>query len=286
MLDLPLFRTDDDPYHVKLAYEMGNFLTDGFGFVISSDDLLNFNGETTDIAEYWLTNCYGISRFMVADHIEHNARAKHIDQYMKFLDEETLLVGQLAPTNPKAVEIEQKIENQINELMSSYLSVWGRPFKVVRIPFPDLTDELASVFYTYTNSLIVNNYVLVPLYGVAEDQQALQIYKENMPAHRVVGYDCREIIQYGGAIHCITHEIARKHSLIPSSGQLPDTLTVPNGSYSSYERFVARNFISAGAGVSVKAGGFVVAKTAGTIRLKSGFSAKNGCFFRAYISNY
>ena len=58
----------------------------------------------------------------------------------------------------------------------------------------------------YTNSLILNRKVLVPLYGVPADRDALETWRKAMPGYRVIGFE-----HHGGwleqwmsfdALHC------------------------------------------------------------------------------------
>jgi hypothetical protein len=58
--------------------------------------------------------------------------------------------------------------------------------------------------YTYTNSTICNNKVLVPVYGHDSQEAALNVYRKILPGHEVKGFDCSDIIGANGAIHCIT----------------------------------------------------------------------------------
>ncbi len=64
-----------------------------------------------------------------------------------------------------------------------------------------------SSYFTYTNSLIVNKTVIVPIYGFSQDTTALRIYRDAMPGYRVVGINCAGMISASGAVHCITKEI-------------------------------------------------------------------------------
>jgi hypothetical protein len=63
--------------------------------------------------------------------------------------------------------------------------------------------------YTYTNSLLVNKKVLVPVYNKNEDAAALQLYRHLLPGHQVTGFDCQQIIGSNGAIHCIAKLVMR-----------------------------------------------------------------------------
>jgi len=66
--------------------------------------------------------------------------------------------------------------------------------------------ESYPVQRTYTNSLILNSTVLVPVYGInpVMDANALSIYNDAMPGYNIVSINCNALIPYAGAIHCVT----------------------------------------------------------------------------------
>lgn len=86
----------------------------------------------------------------------------------------------------------------------------GIGFTVVRIPQPKsrwFSAYSSWTIRTYTNSTFANNRALVPTYGEATDAVALSIYDTSLPAAvQEVGIDSDYIIDYGGAMHCITME--------------------------------------------------------------------------------
>ena len=277
----------------QLNADGGNFLTDGF-FTSFWSKRVEIDNELIggiERVETIMENYHGINKTIILDllGIYPDNFTEHMDMYMKFLDEETLLVGRL-PGNP----VNDIIESNIQEVQSQATSVWGRPYKIVRIDFPE--PEIVTVidpnvgpidlptFYTYTNSLILNNRVLVPTFNKPEDAAALSIYESVMSDYTIVSYDCSGIIPLGGAIHCITHEINRANPVITTNG-IPTDATIQAGAYDYFERFVSKGSITTEAGVSIEPGGFVIAKTDGTIYLEPGFTAKNGSFFRAHITN-
>jgi agmatine deiminase len=56
----------------------------------------------------------------------------------------------------------------------------------------------------YSNYLIANNVVLVPVYGHRDDQTALSIIREQFPDRDVIGIEVVALIEHGGAIGCVT----------------------------------------------------------------------------------
>ena len=105
----------------------------------------------------------------------------------------------------------------------------GREFEVVRIPQPPFTygGPAGTINYTYTNSQILNDKVLVPIYGFESDAEALQLYADLMPGYEIIGIDSSFIIQYWGAIHCVANTLHGENPLVV----LHEPLTsVPSGS--------------------------------------------------------
>jgi hypothetical protein len=159
----------------------------------------------------------------------------HIDMHMKLIDEETLVIGEF----PAGVSDGPQIEMNIQYIQDNFVSVFGTPFKIVRIPmvpstsggYPNGTWGGAS-YRTYANNLIVNNKVLVPTYREEYDTTGLRILRETMPGYEVIGIDCdnsgSNIIGSGGAIHCITKAIGVEDPLLISHQEIENTTDVVN----------------------------------------------------------
>jgi agmatine/peptidylarginine deiminase len=214
---LPIYQTTVAPN--DLVNTGGNFMVDGHNTAFSSKLILTDNGVGNDfdatiksVAEIdtILKKYMGIDRYILMETLPYD-EIHHIDMHMKLLDEETLLVGQF----PTGVSDGPQIEANIQYIQDHFLSCYGRPYKIVRIPMPPNTSGkyAPNTYYrTYTNSVIVNKTVIVPTYREEYDTTAIRIYKENMPGYKIVTIDCDDggspIISALGAVHCITKEIA------------------------------------------------------------------------------
>jgi agmatine deiminase len=122
----------------------------------------------------------------------------------------------------------QRIEATVDHLRTLQ-NAYGRPYRIIRIPMPpSATGNYPpnSSYFTYTNSLIVNKTVLVPVYGFALDATALQIYRDAMPGYNVIGYDCNAIIGQSGAIHCIVKEVGVREPVLIAHARLDDTADI------------------------------------------------------------
>ena len=104
----------------------------------------------------------------------------------------------------------------------------GRAITVSRLPLPPIrpvtVEEAAGlvpvpgshprpagdpVAASYVNFYIANEAVVMPLFGVPEDDAARKVLAAAFPGRRVVGVPAREILLGGGGIHCITQQQPR-----------------------------------------------------------------------------
>jgi hypothetical protein len=162
----------------------------------------------------------GLGRFVKMQTLLHDA-IHHIDMHMKLLDEETLLIGEYPPGQGD----HDRIENTVASLRTLQ-NCYGDPYRIVRIPMPpDASGHYPpqSSYLTYTNSLIVNKTVLVPIYGLPLDSTAMNIYRNAMPGYRVLGFNCTDIIPSNGAIHCITKEVGVREPVRIAHRRCTDT---------------------------------------------------------------
>jgi agmatine/peptidylarginine deiminase len=220
-LNISLFQTTVEPF--RMVHTGGNYMTDGLGTAFSSrlvDDentsAAGFNvNKTPEEVDNIMKTFLGINRNIKMPNLPYDD-IHHIDMHMKLLDEETLLVGQY----PEGVSDGPQIEANLQYILNNFNSVFGTPYRVVRIPMPaDANGKYPDAngqYFTYTNSLIINKKVLVPIYNIASDEQALQIYREAMPGYSIVGINSRSSIAASGAIHCITKEVGSKDPLLVS----------------------------------------------------------------------
>ncbi|MCF8302588.1 MAG: agmatine deiminase family protein [Bacteroidales bacterium] len=94
-----------------------------------------------------------------------------------------------------------------------------RNYKIIRVPAPPKDDgtyatTLNDEMRTYTNSLTINDAVIVPSYDMPFDTIAENIYEEAMPGYRIELVDARVLTPLYGAIHCITREIPEADKLL------------------------------------------------------------------------
>lgn len=239
LLGVPYYQTLQAPG--DLVHTGGNFMSDGFGNAFSSELVLEENDPGNPYGVSVKSNSQidsimqafmGISRYTKMTVLPYDG-IHHIDMHMKLLDEETLLVG----LYPQGVADGPQIEANLQYVLSNFNSVYGTPYKVIRIPMPPSTGGLhpdQGAFYrTFTNSVFVNKTLIFPSYREEYDSIAYRIYRENLPGYTIIGIDSddannngnlnQNIISQSGAIHCITHSVGVSDPLLISHQPLSDT---------------------------------------------------------------
>jgi agmatine deiminase len=235
LLNTPLYKTTTAPWN--LVNTGGNFMTDGFGTAFASKLVLNDNllaagfgvNHTEAEIDTIMRRMMGIKRYIKMNTLPYDG-IHHIDMHMKLLDEETLLVGQY----PNGVADGPQIEANLAYVLANFNSVYGTPYKVIRIPMPADGGQYphnGGDYLTYTNSSFINKTIIVPTYGISSDAAALQTYRDALPGYTVVGINSSSSIPASGALHCITKEIGTANPLVISHRAIRDTCSNGN-SYS------------------------------------------------------
>jgi agmatine deiminase len=235
-LNIPLYTTTEAP--TDLVNTGGNFMCDGFGTAFASELILDENEVNNDYGvtakseediDAIMSDFMGIQRFIKMPTLPYDG-IHHIDMHMKIVDEETLLIGEY----PEGVADGPQINANMEYVISNFNSVFGTPYKVVRIPMPDSQSGLypdsqptPGYYRTYTNAVFVNNTIIFPTYREEFDTTAYRIWGEICPGYNLVGIDCDDqaepIISLSGAIHCITHAVGVADPLLISHQALSDT---------------------------------------------------------------
>jgi len=70
---------------------------------------------------------------------------------------------------------------------------------------------------TYANFLMINGAVLVPVYNVKQDNEAIKIFKNFFTNRDIVPIDCSVLIRQHGSLHCVSMQFAKTVSFSRSS---------------------------------------------------------------------
>jgi agmatine/peptidylarginine deiminase len=180
---------------LPLALTGGNVAFDGHGTGFASRIMLAEN-RAHGISEAQFLGALkqemGIDRFHFVPNFE-RLGIQHVDCLFKLLDEERILIKRAPPDHPAFGYIEESAC-----YLSRLTNVYGRPYQILRIDTPRYQKRKLA---NYTNSIIVNRRILVPLFGIPADLAALETWRNAMPGYQVIGFP------YDGwtasdALHC------------------------------------------------------------------------------------
>lgn len=170
---------------LPFALTGGNALVDGHGTAFSTCVMLNENRRYLGVSEDEFYRAVearlGISNYVIVPNFEWFG-IQHIDCLLKPLDEETILVKRVPEGHPDHGTIEE-----IVTYLATLTNPHDRPYRIVRIDTPPYL--LGHFVANYTNSLILNEKILVPLFGIPGDEAALQTWRELMPGYEVIGFE-------------------------------------------------------------------------------------------------
>jgi agmatine deiminase len=188
----------------------GNHMSNGLGMSMSSDLVYDENPTKTQAQVDSIMLAYLGNDYTVMDDVE-TSGIHHIDCWAKFLNPTTILVKDVPSGDAAYARL-----NARAQFLSQQISAWGRPYTVVRVYCPSGT--------AYTNSIILNNKVLVPTFGSSYDAVAIQTYQNAMPGYEVLGFTGSWLDD--DAIHCRTMGVPDREMLFvnhaPLHGEIGD----------------------------------------------------------------
>ena len=195
--------------HVEdFVLEGGAIESDGAGTLLTTSECLlskfrnpNMTKEQIDV---YLKNTFGLKKILWLDHgyLAGDDTDSHIDTLARLCNENTIAYVKCNDEKDEHYEALQNMEAQLKTFTNSK----NEPYKLIPLPWPNacFDEDGERIPATYANFLIVNNGVLVPIYNVPQDQEALDIIQSIFPERKVIGLDCLPLIDQHGSLHCIS----------------------------------------------------------------------------------
>lgn len=180
-------------HNIPIILEGGAIEVDGEGNLLTTEAvLLNPNrnpGFSREDYEVILQAALGVNRVVwLRDGLANDDTDGHIDNISRFFAPNSVLT----------------VEDPKQPVLAENQSVLKAFFEnVVVLPLP----ETPGPPWSYANFLIVNDGILLPVFGQRRnDDRAAGILKECFPGRKVVPFDCRLFLEEGGAIHCLSQQ--------------------------------------------------------------------------------
>ncbi|NBP89891.1 MAG: agmatine deiminase family protein, partial [Opitutae bacterium] len=127
----------------------------------------------------------------------------HIDNLARFISPQSIIaVTEQNSSSPNFHRLQKNLER-----LGQMKTKAGSKFDVIALPLPEpIYLAGRNLPPSHANFLIVNDGVLVPLYGQKSDDVAMGILQDCFPKHKIVGIDCRVLLIEGGALHCLSQQ--------------------------------------------------------------------------------
>ncbi len=191
----------------NVVLEGGSIETDGAGTLLTTSVCLlskNRNDEWgKPEIESLLKGKLGVEKVIWLDYglLEGDDTDGHVDTLARMAPNNSIVYCQCNNVNDSHYTELRKMEEQLQ----TFTNAKGEPFTLYPVPLPSpVMDGEDRLPVTYVNYLILNNAVLVPVYGTPEDELALEAIGKAHPGYDIIGINCVALVKQHGSLHCIT----------------------------------------------------------------------------------
>lgn len=227
-----------DLYGMNVTQTGGNMMQDGWGAAVSTDLVLDENNNQADTVRARMQRYLGINNYHITidplgDYI------KHVDCWGKLLAPDKILIARVPATDSRYADYEA-----VAAYFDTTLCCYGYPYKVYRVDEPGQTDPAKTeVLAPYTNSLIANNKVFVPMgTNPTYNDNAIATYEEAMPGYQIIGiYNSTGSTSWlnTDALHCRTRGVVDRNMMYIRHMPAFDTVEVAESKLEVKADFVA-----------------------------------------------
>jgi len=186
-------------YGMNLTHTGGNMMEDGRGNGVSDDLVLNENGNDETNVRDKMRSYLGIDPYHITIDPQGDYIA-HVDCWGKYLAPDKVLIAQLPTSNSHYADYEA-----VANYFATTNCCWGYPYKVYRVYEPG-----GYTLAPYTNSLIVNKTVFVPMgSNTTHNNNALAVYQNALPGYEIIGVTGASSTPWENtdALHCRTRGV-------------------------------------------------------------------------------
>jgi agmatine deiminase len=189
--------------------EGGSVDVDGEGTCLTTRQcLLNPNrnpGMTIEAIEAGLQEALGVTTVLwLGDGLLNDHTDGHVDTIARFVAPGVVVCMRPAGgSDPNARAL-----LAIDADLCSFWDARGRRLKVVEVPSPGLVTggDGLPMPASYVNFYVANTTVIVPAYGVPDDEPTRAAIAKLFPTRRTVSLPAKRLLEGGGAFHCISQQ--------------------------------------------------------------------------------
>lgn len=193
-------------FEAGIVMEGGSIDANGKGSLLTTREcLLNENrnpGLTQKQIEKKLMDFLGISNIIWLDKgVEGDDTDAHIDNLARFVNENTIVCPLPDKNDSNYANLKENYD-----ILKHSIDQDGKTFNIATLPLPKVEANGTRLPASYCNFYIANRTILLPVFGVPEDEKATSTMKKLFPSRTISPINCRELVAGFGAIHCISQQ--------------------------------------------------------------------------------
>ncbi len=193
---------------VGLVIEGGALEVDGEGTLLTTESVLldpkrNPRVDQAEL-ERQLAELLGVRHVVwLEGAIEGDDTDGHIDEIARFVGPARVVCAREPDARDPNHAALERCRAQLEEARDAR----GRALEVIDLPMPPpIEADGARLPASYANFYIANQTLIVPVFGVAKDAEALRILSDLFPGRAVRGTPCRTLVRGLGSVHCLTQQ--------------------------------------------------------------------------------
>ncbi len=195
--------------HINFVLEGGAIESNGIDSILTTSKCMlnknrNPNLNPLEITQK-LNKYFGATKILYLNYgyLAGDDTDSHIDTLARFINKDTIMYVACDDENDEHYAELQMMKKEL-EIMAD-----EHNFKLITLPLPSaIYEKEQRLPATYANFLFVNGAVIVPTYGVKEDEEALNIFKNSFKDRDIVGIDSSTLIKQYGSLHCVCMNFA------------------------------------------------------------------------------
>jgi len=195
---------------INFVLEGGAIDTDGNGTLLTTESVMSRrNNQNKAEIEKVLKREFGVDRilWLKSGQLLGDDTDGHIDTLARFLDAETICYVSCNDPSDQHYTSLKAMESELQAMRTKE----GKAYRLAALPLPDpqFSPSGKRLPATYANFLMINGALLMPIYGVPQDAEALTIINKFAAERTVHAVNCRTLIHFYGSLHCATMQLPK-----------------------------------------------------------------------------
>ncbi len=195
---------------IDFVLEAGNLEINNKGTLLTSSTCFKRNSSKENQSlmklEYKFKEWFGCSKVLWIDNVilKGDDTDGHIDTLVRYCPNDLLVYSASTNNTDPNHDSLESLSLQLKSIKQKSLDI----SELVPLPVPKpIFSGGCQLPATYTNFLISNKYIFVPVFNDQHDNYALKTIDEIFPTHEIIDIESNALIQQYGGIHCATMQV-------------------------------------------------------------------------------